>query len=370
MLAIMAGAPSLASQGVWTNTLYPYAYAAGDGFWLAGHFSEYASLGFAPGPEPNVAALNLDAGGSTQGSYFLTADFQAPAYWQGWRVGLTLGAIRENRLGFFGLGNASVNAADSVGPTSPYFDKVSRTRQSARLTVQRKLPWHFRALVGGQIVHTSFRALPGQSVFAENLASGLIDSTKNPFTDPSVRAGLVFDTRDVESVPESGLFLEALYSAGKGYNRRTASAKVYVSPVERLVLSARLAAEAMGGHPPLAAELAMESSEQSYVAVGGYHSLRGYYDARFTGPGKLLGGLEARYGLLWAPTLFELDLAAFYDAGRVFDEGTPVSLTTKGLHKSAGLELGLRFGRNSVMTVGYGHGSDGGRVTFGTQWSY
>ena len=26
--------------------------------------------------------------------------------------------------------------------------------------------------------------------------------------------------------------------------------------------------------------------EQPYIAVGGYRSLRGYYDARFTGPGK------------------------------------------------------------------------------------
>lgn len=323
-----------------------------------------------PRPEPNGAGVNVDAGGSTQGSYFFTIDAQAPAYWEGWRAGLTLSAVRENRLGFYGFGNASGNAADSVSPTSPYFAKVSRTRQIARLTVQRRLAWHFRALIGGQIEHSDFRALPGASIFAENIASGAIDSTKIPFTDPSVRAGLVFDTRDVESVPESGVLLEALYSAGKGYNRRTARALAYVSPVERFVVAARLAAEAMGGRPPLAAELAMESSEQAYIAVGGYHSLRGYYDARFTGPGKLLGGIEARYGLLWAPTLFELDLVAFYDVGRVFDEGSAVSLTTKGLHRSVGGELGLRFGRNSVMTLGYGHGSDGGRVTFGTQWSY
>ena len=370
LFALAAAATPLAGQRAWTNSLYPFVYPAGDGFWVAGHFSEYTSLGYKPGPEPNVAGLNLDGGLSTQGSYFLTADFQAPAYWPGWRLGVTLGAVRENRLGFFGFGNNSVNAADSVTPTSPYFDKVSRTREFARLSVQRHLLWHFRALAGAQLQHSDFRALPGASVFAKNVTSGAIDSTKIPFTDPSVRAGLVFDTRDVESVPESGLLLEAIYSAGKGYNRRTATAKVYASPVERLVLAGRVAAEAMGGHPPLAAELAMESSEQAYVAVGGYHTLRGYYDARFTGPGKLLGGVEARYGLLWAPTLFEVDLAAFYDVGRVFDDGTAVTLTTKGLHRSAGGELGLRFGRNSVMTLGYGHGSDGGRVAFGTQWSY
>jgi outer membrane protein assembly factor BamA len=114
----------------------------------------------------------------------------------------------------------------------------------------------------------------------------------------------------------------------------------------------------------------MESGEQAYVAVGGYHSLRGYYDARFTGPGKLLGGLEARYGLLWAPTLFELDLVAFYDVGRVFGPGQSVSITTNGLHHSGGGELGLRFGRNTVLAMGYGRGSEGGQVIFGTQWAF
>ena len=369
--ALLGGAASLAGQRVWTNTLYPYAYyTSGDGFWLAGHFSEYSPLGFAPRPEPNVAAVSVDGAASTQGSYLLRVDAEAPALWDGWRVGVTFSAARDNRLGFYGLGNATVYAPDSVGPASPFFYKVSRSTQLARVTVQRRIVGHLRALVGAELEHTGFRALPGRTAFSENLAAGVVDSASTPFTDESVRAGLVFDTRDVEAVPHSGVLLEALYTAGRGYNRRTASARAYVNPTERLVLAGRLAAEAMGGRPPLAAQLEMESSQLPYVAVGGYASLRGYYDARFTGPGKLLGGLEARYGLLWAPTLFELDLVAFYEAGRVFDAGQSVTLTTKGLHQGGGGELGFRFGRNTVLAFGYARGSEGGQVIFGANWSF
>ena len=374
VLALLAGGQSLAGQDnqrVWTNTLYPLVYYTSvDGFWAAGHFAEYSSLGFKPGPQANAAAVSVDGAISTKGSYQLIVDAEAPALVGGWRAGLVLSATRDNRLGFFGLGNATVNDPDSLSAANPYFYRVSRSRQAARLTIQRHIIGPFRALVGGQIEHTSFRALPGASAFTRDLGAGIIDSTKVPFTDEMVRAGLVFDTRDVETVPHSGVVVEALYAAGSGYNRRTASARLYVNPIEKLVLAGRLAAEEMGGHPPLAAQLNMESSDQTYVAVGGYHSLRGYYDSRFTGPGKLLGGLEARYGLLWAPTLFELDLVAFYDAGRVFGPGQSVSLTTKGLHHSGGGELGLRFGRNTVLAMGYGRSSEGGQIIFGTQWAF
>ena len=125
-----------------------------------------------------------------------------------------------------------------------------------------------------------------------------------------------------------------------------------------------------GGSPPLAAQLAMESSDRPFTAVGGYRSLRGFYGARFVGRGKLLGGIEARYAVLWAPSILELKLVAFYDVGRVFDAGERWRLTTAGLHRSGGGELALRFLRNSLLVVGYGRGSEGGQLLFGTSWSY
>jgi outer membrane protein assembly factor BamA len=126
----------------------------------------------------------------------------------------------------------------------------------------------------------------------------------------------------------------------------------------------------MSGHPPLAVQQEMESSELPFVALGGYTSLRGFYDGRFTGPGKLLGGVEARYAVIAMGDAVELKLVAFYDAGRVFGPGEAVRLTTTDLHRSGGGALALRLLRNSLVVVGYGRGSEGGRFVFGTTWSY
>ena len=86
--------------------------------------------------------------------------------------------------------------------------------------------------------------------------------------------------------------------------------------------------------------------------------------------GKLIGGVEARYALISVPSVVEVKLVAFYDAGRVFERGEAVRLTSTSLHRSGGAELAVRLLRNSLLVMGYGHGSDGGRFLFGTSWCY
>ena len=338
--------------------------------WVGLHYGRYSPVGFAERPEPNFAWINLDAGASTQGSYAFVVDGQAPAWWAGWRAGLTFGAVRVNRLGYYGLGNDTQYSRDSLTTAGAYFYKVSRTTQFARATVQRRVIGPLRILAGASIDHSDFRALPGRSVFHDDLAAGAVDAGTIPLTDKVVRAGVVLDTRDHEIDPHRGVAAEVLFASGTGYTRTTTSARVYVHPFQRLVLAGRVAAEGTGGNPPLAAMELMESSERPFVAVGGYYSLRAYYNGRFTGPGKLIGGLEARYALLLVPSLVEVKLVVFYDAGRVFAPGEGVRLTTTGLHGSGGAELAVRLLRNSLLCMGYGHGSDGGRFLFGTSWSY
>jgi len=47
-----------------------------------------------------------------------------------------------------------------------------------------------------------------------------------------------------------------------------------------------------------------------------------------------------------------------------------VRLTATGLHRAGGAELAARLLRNSLLVMGYGQGSDGGRFLLGTSWSY
>jgi len=352
----------------WDYTYTPYGYySAIDGWWLAAFGRVYSPIGFHERPEPFRAALTLTGGASTKGSYLLELDAQAPALWDGWRVGITLDALRANRLGYFGIGNDTRFETDSVSPINPYFFKVSRTSQLARVQLQRRLIGPLRLLVGGTLEHTSFRVLPGDGLFARDRVTGVADSA--PFNDAALRAGLIVDSRDNELDPHAGILAEGLVAAAEHYSRTTLGLQGYVHPFEKLVLAGRLLGERMSGAPSVSVMQVIESSGRPYVGVGGYRWLRGYYDSRFIGPDKLLGGVEVRYALLYAPTLFELKLVGFYDVGRVFPAGG-LRLTTEDLHTSAGGELMLRIGRNGVLVAGAGFGEDGGQFLFGSSWSY
>jgi len=344
--------------------LYPYvSYSSVDGFWAAGHYDWSSPMGFADRPEPNFGRVAFDAAASTQGSYLVMADAQAPAYWDGWRLGLILSLARANRLGYYGQGNNTGFDRDSTTlPGHSYFYRVSRKTGGARLTVQRRVAGPLRVLVGGTLEHTAFRALPGVTLYQRDSVGG--------YSDAIARGGIVFDSRDLEADPHRGIFAEALVGRGRGYTRTTAAIRAYVHPLERLILAARVAGEKMTGTPPLGAQQTLESSEGPVVALGGYRSLRGYYDGRFVGPGKLVGGIEARYGLIWAPRLLEVKLVAFYDAGRVFGPGEAMRLTRAGLHSAWGGGVGAALMRNTLMTFFVGRGTEGTLVSFATTWSY
>jgi outer membrane protein assembly factor BamA len=358
------------SRKIWVDHLYPYAwYNPIDGFWAAGHYDWSSPLGFVERPEPFFGRVALDAGVSTEGSYSVILNAQLPAYWNGWRFGAALFAIRSNRLGYYGQGNNTPFDKDSTTGRS-HFYQVSRTIRSARATVQRRIAGPLRVLVGGNLDHTDFRELPGDGVFHRDVANGTISPDEVPFSDAVVRAGLVFDWRDLEMDPHRGIFAEALFASGTGYTRRTVSLRGYVHPLNRLILAGRIAGESMSGSPPIAAQFTIESSEGPFNAMGGYRSLRGYHDGRFLGPGKLMGGVEARYGVMWAPRVLEVKLLAFYDAGRVFGPGESVRLTREGLHSALGGGVAMALMRNNVVTFVVGKSTEGTEVMFQTTWSY
>jgi len=367
-LAVGSAPADVNAQRVWNTAFYPtFRYSTVDGFWGSANVAIATPIGFTERREAYAARYAFSAGWSTSGSYAYIADAALPAYWEGWRLRVTAAATRDNRLGFYGIGNETPYAPESVTALDPFYYRVSRSRSYARLTLGRQIVGPLRAFVGGTIERTSFRALPGTSVFRMTLAG---DSTQSPVVDKALRGGLVYDTRDNEADPHSGVYMEALFARGTGYTRTGGGVRGVVSPSSRLTLAGRVAGEEMTGTPPVAEQLQMESNEQSFLALGGYHSLRGFYDARFIGADKLLGGIEARYALVSSPTVVKLVLGGFYDTGRVFDPGESFQLTTSGLHHTGGGELALRFLRNALLVIGVGAGDEGAQLLFAGSWSY
>jgi outer membrane protein assembly factor BamA len=372
LLALGVAAPvPLAGQRYWDFTFAPGVfYSTTDGFWL-GAFARVFSpvIGVQDRPEPHLAWADVRGGASTEGSFVVRAEAQAPAWWDGWRLTLLLTHQRQNRLGYYGLGNETFYSADSVTGARPYFYRVSRTTTTARATVQRRVVGPFRLLAGATLSRNAYRGLPGETLFERDLAGGGLDPRHFPFTDAVIRVGAVVDTRDHEIDPHRGVLLEGLFASGMGYHRVTGSARAYVHLVQRLFMAARVAAETVSGDAPLAEVEVLESSEEPFVAVGGYRSLRGYPLGRFTGPDKALAGLEVRYALVLAPP-YEVKVFGFYDLGRVFATAEPFRFGTEGLHGSGGVGGAARLGRNTLLVIGAGFTAEGWDLLFETRWSY
>lgn len=366
-----AGPLPAGAQRYWDRSFTPFAYySTTDGFWVAGWARFYSPvIGTAERPEPHLAWVELRGGASTEGSHFIHAEAQAPAWWDGWRLALSLDLERRNRYGYYGLGNETFYSSDSTRAGRPYFYRVSRSLTSARVTVQRRVAGPVRVLVGGVVSRTDYRGLPGETVFERDAGSGAIDPGEIPFADAAWRTGLVLDTRDHEVDPHRGALVEALYGSGRGYRRITGSARVWVQPARKVVLLARAAGERATGALPLAALGELEASADPIVAVGGYRSLRGYPEGRFTGPGKILAGIELRYAVFFVPP-YEVKVFGFYDAGRVFAAGEEFRVTTDGLHSGGGAGVAARLGRNAILVLGAGFTGEGWQLLLDTRWSY
>src|SRR5204862_2448991 len=118
LVAPRLGAAQVAKdpRNAWTDHRYPaFWYTSIDGFWFAGHYDWSSAIGFAERPEPTYARIALDAGASTAGSYSVILDAQAPAYWEGWRVGLPVDGARAERAGRTALRNSTT--IDTYGTT-------------------------------------------------------------------------------------------------------------------------------------------------------------------------------------------------------------------------------------------------------------
>jgi hypothetical protein len=276
VVVTFCGAPAALGAQTWQSNIYPYAYYSAIDGWWAGVHGGMTDPDASERSAPYGAALGVDASASTAGSYAFIASARAPAYWPHWRAAITLTAACDNRLGFYGLGNDTPFAAESVTAAAPYFYRVSRAHASARATLERQIAGPVRVLLGAGLEQTEFRALAGPSVFANDMAAGVSGVSGSGFTDRTLRGGVAFDTRDDERDPHAGVFLQGLFAAGTGYTRTSASAQIYAHPAARLVLAGRVAGEGMGGTPPLASEVTMDAGDQDFIVVGGYESLRGY----------------------------------------------------------------------------------------------
>lgn len=390
ILPLLAGlaalAPAAAAQvpGLWPagsyikDRWYPKLFwTAREGFTAGGYFTITAPLRYSEydAPPPQRAAVTLNGQASTSGSRFLRLDGWAPYLWPGWRFRATVAGERWNRDGFFGLGpdtpydGANRNVDD-------FFYQARRTRTWGRVEAQRQVVGGLRLLVGAHAERWRLDPLTATSVLGQLAAADPTAAIGTPVTDVAVRFGAVYDTRDNESVPRSGVLVEAIHAVADAdvagdqtYTRTYASGRAYLDLTDQWAVAARLAGQHMGGTPGLGALYLIEQSDWPEEGLGGPQTHRGLFEQRLLGRDKLWANLDVHYTAFEVPTLFRLAIVGFVDAARVF-QAEDLRLTTEGLQVGAGGGLMFNFFRNAVLGLTVGGGPDGAVLHAHTRWTY
>jgi outer membrane protein assembly factor BamA len=371
MLALLS-AQSAVAQGEssdmpWRTSYFPYlSGGSNDGpllnfrvrYWQAAEYDDRVTA---------TAALDAEAGITTRGGRHAFVRFRAPQIVEGWRFDAKVGAAREVRFGYFGLGNDTEYNRDAVTDAQPFLYRVRRTRYRGYVEVTRQLHGPLMLAALGDVEWARFTSLPGPSLFDADFGPGELRQT-----DVSGRLALVYDTRDNEFNTGQGLLLEAgtqAGSGGDGYTRLYTVLRGYLTIREGTVVAARLGASGIGGTPSLDARYRIPGWEREIPILGGEYSHRSLDTGRLAGRHVLFGNLEVRHDLLPFGDLGAITLIGFTDAGRVF-EGESFALTGDDLKVGGGGGVALRILRSTIFTFNFAGGPDGFNFSVGSGWMF
>lgn len=202
---------------------------------------------------------------------------------------------------------------------------------------------------------------------------------------PTLKAGLVYDTRDNHPNPMKGVWTEAvlvgapeLLGAEKGFTKLSLVHRQYFTIIPRdLSFAYRLAYQTtLGGDVPFYYQTQLITSVlkgASSEGLGGANSLRGIRRNQIVGDGILLGNVEARWKFSrfqFINNNFYLGLNAFLDFGKVtnkidvdtgaIDEDVSQYFApgSEEMHYSYGLGFRVAMNQNFIIRCDYGMAAD------------
>jgi hypothetical protein len=183
-----------------------------------------------------------------------------------------------------------------------------------------------------------------------------------------LQTGLMWDTRDLEPDPSSGIFAEyaqeisapwlgSEFTFTKHLLQATAYQRLLPAHLSRTVLAGRLALGYIrGSNIPFTEVMDLwGSSEGGGIPVlGGARALRGYRESRFVGMVTALANVELR-SRFYQTRLFNQHLAfyavPFFDAGTVWDSFSTATLTN--LRANPGLGARIAWNQATILRLDY-----------------
>jgi outer membrane protein assembly factor BamA len=355
-------------------------------------------------------SLYLEWSRTTKGSGKNIIEYDARNLIPNTRLKAELSYLTEQALDFYGF-NGSTNYFGEE-----YLDNTDTTNYISRLYYRhdRKM-WRAGVNMEGQIIGKKLRWLGG--ITYNNVKIGSLDlatlnkdkeanemlpdtatlydkyvkwgvisaDQKNGGITTTINAGLVYDTRDIESSPNKGIWAELLLQAAPSflgndyaYTRMMLTHRQYLTVVkQKLVFAYRLSVQTkLSGEMPFYMLPFYVSSNNIKDGLGGSKTLRGVLRNRVVGDGIALANAELRWTFLRkviANQNLSLTLSGFADMGQVIDpydfdqSGVTdgygftkqqnldmMNFTDEKLHLSYGAGLHIALNTNFIIAVDYG----------------
>ena len=351
---------------------------------------DFGKGGWYPNPRQQ---MYLEASWFTKGSQLYTLSYDNRFLIPGVRFSFAASFSNEKALDFYGF-NGYESFYDKTLPTAYY--KMSRKVPYGKIDftgkIVGKLYWkfgyHFKYFIIDEFQNDSMKEVPGgKTLFSWYKDLGFIaaDEHKGGMTS-AWRAGLCYDSRDVENAPTRGIWADAFMEwapkwmgTNKPYGRYYVVLRQYIPFMKNgnLVFAYRANVQGFLGDPafyvlPYESVLGPGYDRDGF---GGYRTIRGIMRNRVQGQAICYFNTELRWKFLTV-SVFKQELTfganAFFDGGRVLKKyhttipsylptdipfAHPEQLDIHGVekfHLAAGGGLRFILNKNFIIAVDYG----------------
>lgn len=212
------------------------------------------------------------------------------------------------------------------------------------------------------IVNSPIPTRHGMTKVTEDAREGKIYGIEGGYIN-SIRLGVVYDSRDLETNPSRGIFWEGTYERSEpvigsdfSFSRYFSQIKYYKkllpNIIDKMVFAGRVGLSRTEGNCPFFSCQRIWTSEKQIIALGGNFTLRGYVINRFVARVMAFGNFEIRYRwftLGYRDNHFSFYLVPIYDIGKVWDKMSEVDrVDYKHSHG-----LGLRIVVNHAIVLSF-----------------
>ncbi|HSY60244.1 MAG TPA: DUF5982 domain-containing protein [Cytophaga sp.] len=222
-----------------------------------------------------------------------------------------------------------------------------------------------RVLGGYELADVTISTFSGNSFLQNDYNAGKVIGVNNGIIS-MLQAGIVYDTRDLETDPNQGIFAEitdefstTAFGSKYNFNKTFVHVKAYQrllpSVFKKMILAGRFGTGYTAWDAPFFEYQDEWSSEGSIEGLGGANTIRGYKQSRFLARGMTFGNIELRTRFAQT-TIFKQHLAfsavPFFDFGGVWDSFKHIA-HINNYRYSEGLGLRIAWNINTILRFDY-----------------